>query len=331
MRSDFYVYVLLDPRKPGDYRYGPLRFEYEPFYVGKGTKGRAESHLKQRLPSLVSAEQKICYRRRKINRILSEGIEPKIKRIKTNATEQVAFRLERRAILLIGRGSKGPLTNLTDGGEGSSGYEWSAESRQKISDSNKRVRQRLSEEDLRAWGFAISDAALRRTPEERESIRKKFRHAQLSMSPEAIARKDARVRKGVRRYRANLTEADKKVLSKSLSKALSKYWNNVCDDERSDRGAAIARGYAKKSKRSLARKNAKISDTIAQQHAAMSERAKRIRSYRVMCGVMLRNAGRSDDLVLKESLRRRGDRFYAKASNLKHKPGVLRERVRALL
>ena len=41
----FYVYVYLDPRKPGNYVYGEYSFDYEPFYVGKGSNGRCTIHL----------------------------------------------------------------------------------------------------------------------------------------------------------------------------------------------------------------------------------------------------------------------------------------------
>jgi len=33
--NKYYVYVYLDSRKPGKYKYGEYEFDYEPFYVGK--------------------------------------------------------------------------------------------------------------------------------------------------------------------------------------------------------------------------------------------------------------------------------------------------------
>ena len=46
MNNTFYTYIYLDPRKPGKYEYGDYAFEYEPFYVGKGSNGQWLSHLK---------------------------------------------------------------------------------------------------------------------------------------------------------------------------------------------------------------------------------------------------------------------------------------------
>jgi len=47
IREDFYVYALLDPFKKGKYIYGDFTFDFEPFYVGKGSTDRAFRHTKK--------------------------------------------------------------------------------------------------------------------------------------------------------------------------------------------------------------------------------------------------------------------------------------------
>jgi hypothetical protein len=44
--NNFYTYIYLDPRKPGNFKYGKYEFNYEPFYVGKGYNERCYIHLK---------------------------------------------------------------------------------------------------------------------------------------------------------------------------------------------------------------------------------------------------------------------------------------------
>ena len=39
-KNNYYVYVFLDPIKPGIYSYKGIKFEYEPFYIGKGVENR---------------------------------------------------------------------------------------------------------------------------------------------------------------------------------------------------------------------------------------------------------------------------------------------------
>lgn len=107
----FYVYVYLDPRKPGNYVYREYKFDYEPFYVGKGKDNRMYIHLETKEKS---------YKGNKIRKILKENLSPIILKIKDELYEQQAYDLEIDLINKIGMFclKQGPLTNLTEGGTG---------------------------------------------------------------------------------------------------------------------------------------------------------------------------------------------------------------------
>lgn len=125
MENNFYVYIYLDPRKPGKYKYGEYEFEYEPFYVGKG-KGR-------RYKRTDNSCGRNDYFKKIVNKIKNLKFEPIVK-LKEKLTENRSFRIESNLINLIGRGDldKGPLVNFTDGGEGSSGYKHSEKTLKKL-------------------------------------------------------------------------------------------------------------------------------------------------------------------------------------------------------
>jgi len=113
----FYVYVYMDPRKSGKFVYGDLEFDFEPFYVGKGKGRQYSSHL-------VKRRFKNSYKFNKIRKILSLGLKPIIIKYEEGLSENEAFDLEKKLIKTIGRynlGPRCPLTNKTDGGEGSCG------------------------------------------------------------------------------------------------------------------------------------------------------------------------------------------------------------------
>lgn len=119
----FYAYVYLDPRKPGRYSYPTVSFLFEPFYVGKGKGRRRFNHL---------WDTARCYRTHKIKAIKSANLNPLILVVAESLDETDAFKIEHQLISEIGRADlkSGPLTNLTDGGEGA---VLSLESRLKIS------------------------------------------------------------------------------------------------------------------------------------------------------------------------------------------------------
>lgn len=114
MRNDFFVYVW---RRPCG----------EPFYVGKGKKYRdtAEQGRNPIFRNIVA-------------KIRAGGEEPVVERIFDGITEHEAFAHEVALVAKYGRKNNGTgvLANLTDGGDGVSGWVASAETRARMSAAN---------------------------------------------------------------------------------------------------------------------------------------------------------------------------------------------------
>lgn len=129
----FYVYVYLDSRKSGKYVYGETEFDFEPFYVGKGMGARCYEHLYEcNLNGKIIVNE---FKNNIIKKIIKETNQlPIIIKIKENLSEQEAFNLEVKMIKIIGRRNlgKGPLTNLTDGGEGGYIHIWTYEEKERL-------------------------------------------------------------------------------------------------------------------------------------------------------------------------------------------------------
>lgn len=132
----FYVYVYLDPRKPGKYVYGEFEFEYEPFYVGKGHGIRSNHHLYEGAIK-NNKNRSFVNKIKKIQRICNYN--PFVLIYKDRLDENSAFGLEISMITTIGRNdlNSGPLCNLTNGGEGVSGLIYNDEHRKKMSECRK--------------------------------------------------------------------------------------------------------------------------------------------------------------------------------------------------
>jgi len=126
-----YVYIYLDTRKPGNFIYDDLCFKFEPFYVGKGKNNRAYDHLYEN-------KHYNNFKFGKIKKIVNSNLELKIVFVYKNLSDDEAQEKEIEVIKKIGRWPIGPLTNLTNGGDGSSGYIRSKESieKQKITTKN---------------------------------------------------------------------------------------------------------------------------------------------------------------------------------------------------
>jgi hypothetical protein len=113
--ADFYVYAL-------------FRLDTcEPFYIGKGRKNRI-GQTNRRNPYTLAI----------IKRMKELGLEVPMIKLRSGLDEASAFEIERALIAAIGRDPNGPLSNMTDGGEGFSGGRISEEGRRRISEASKR-------------------------------------------------------------------------------------------------------------------------------------------------------------------------------------------------
>ena len=145
----YYVYMLLDTRFPGPYRYGNYTFEFRPLYCGMGKNKRADTHVKGALRGNIS-QKSIRIR----NIIKETGKPPVVKYLKRNLLQQKAFDLEIKLIGLIGRRSNktGPLVNITRGGEGIKDITMTSSYRKKLSTARSQFLSSLTDEDYyRFW------------------------------------------------------------------------------------------------------------------------------------------------------------------------------------
>jgi hypothetical protein len=107
--NTFYTYLYRDPSRNN-----------EPIYVGKGKERRAWVHLRR------TDKHPFTQRLQKMKR---NGIKPVIEFLCKDVDEELSFLCEEEAISLYGRKDlgKGPLLNLSDGGDGPAGYKPSVE------------------------------------------------------------------------------------------------------------------------------------------------------------------------------------------------------------
>jgi len=106
---DYEVYVLLDGNKPGEYIFGPFKFNHEPFYVGQGKKG--ERHINSK--KLGRQSEQFTEKIKRIRSIVGIGgslgsIRHQI--INEFFTQNKAKMVEKKMIRLIGHRY---LTNAT--------------------------------------------------------------------------------------------------------------------------------------------------------------------------------------------------------------------------
>jgi len=124
-KRDFYVYVWLDPRKPGKYVYGEYEFDFEPFYVGAGKGKRFKNFFDTNARnSTVLNKAKEIRKEIKKNPISIVLI--------SNLRKTDSFEMEKIIITIVGRlnTNTGPLLNKAEGGAKSYGWHQSEDTKQ---------------------------------------------------------------------------------------------------------------------------------------------------------------------------------------------------------
>jgi hypothetical protein len=112
-----YVYVYLDPRKPGKYEYNGILFDYEPFYIGYGSGNRINDH-KYSLNKPNPTGKLFLIKLNEIYQRIGE-LPPRFK-VEENLSRDTAKQREIFWIATIGREDlgEGPLANHTRGSDG---------------------------------------------------------------------------------------------------------------------------------------------------------------------------------------------------------------------
>lgn len=194
MPNDFYVYVY-------------FRLSGEPCYIGKGRGRRWRNHLKRSCNPYLK------------NIIKSSGGDLPHLKIRSGLSEKEAFEIEIALIRAIGRRPNGPLVNLTDGGDGSSGYIHDAEARAKLSASSSRpdrvaalIERNNSPENIARLRL------LAQCPERRAAA------STYASSAEHIARLSAHNKSPEKRARVSITSKSPKILATLLKNTNSPEW-----------------------------------------------------------------------------------------------------------
>jgi hypothetical protein len=123
----YYVYAYLDSEVEENISFDDIIFTHRPIYIGKGQSNRMFTHLNDR-------KRYKYYFYNKLNKMILEENIPLIVKLKEFGSEEEAIYLEIKLIKYLGRKKSGGLLyNMTDGGDGVSGYVYTDNIKEKMS------------------------------------------------------------------------------------------------------------------------------------------------------------------------------------------------------
>lgn len=155
----YYVYVLMDKSEIGPFAYGDYLFKYKPIYIGKGKTNRSEHHVQNAFVKREDGSFKYdTLKDRKIRKIIRTGGSVSVRRSKQMTNDADASAKEINLIAAIGRRDlgRGPLCNMTNGGDGGSGFVKSERTLAKASKSMKKVWSHKDAKDRRLIAEKVS-------------------------------------------------------------------------------------------------------------------------------------------------------------------------------
>ena len=122
----YYVYAYLDLKIEENILFEDILFKNRPIYIGKGKNNRIFSHFNDR-------KRYNTYFYNKLNKMILEENKPNAIKLKEFDSEEEALKMEIDLIYFLGRKKYGGmLYNMTNGGEGISGYRHTNDQREKM-------------------------------------------------------------------------------------------------------------------------------------------------------------------------------------------------------
>jgi hypothetical protein len=223
LRKIYYVYLYLDTRHPARYE-NEFRYvlpsgrvvvlSHRPMYAGKGKGERLYAHLQE-----TSSYRADSHKVRVLRKLEELGLEPIIISAKSLFDEATAFALEIDLIAGIGRhGLKtGPLTNLTDGGDGVSGYVFTANLRRRLS--------RLGAQRIQSM-----------TKQEREDYHAKQQEGKRGMDSKKRELMKENIRRGTVKAYADMAEPKKQLMLQrqriAIENRTEEEWSDLAEKKR---------------------------------------------------------------------------------------------------
>jgi hypothetical protein len=120
----YYVYAYLDSKMEENISFDDIVFTHRPVYIGKGKNNRMLDHFKDR-------KRFKTYFYNKLNKMILEENTPMVIKLKEFDNEQDAIKMEVDLIRFLGKKKNGGLLyNITDGGDGVSGYVYTDEQKE---------------------------------------------------------------------------------------------------------------------------------------------------------------------------------------------------------